>query len=127
MEMNEIEIVNAEFEKEDVEKNKGMAVLAYFSWLVIIPFIRVRKTSKFARFHINQGLVLTIVDTVYELLSMAIVKIVMNISTRMGLLVETTLDLCSIVFLILFIMGVVNAAKGKAKELPTFGKIRILK
>lgn len=127
MEMNEIEIVNAEFEKEDVEKNKGMAVLAYFSWLVIIPFIRVRKTSKFARFHINQGLVLTIVDTVYELLSMAIVKIVMNISTRMGLLVETTLDLCSIVFLILFIMGAVNAAKGKAKELPTFGKIRILK
>ena len=122
---NNLEVT--EYDREDIEKNKGMAVLSYFSLLVLIPFFRVRKTSKYARFHMNQGIVLTIVDTVYELLSYITVSIVMSISTRMGILVETTLDLISIVFLILFIMGIVNAASGKAKELPTFGKIRILK
>lgn len=127
MEIKENETVNAEFDKEDIVKNKGMAVLAYLSWLVLIPFFRVRKTSKFARFHINQGLVLAIAGTVYELLTKVVIEIIMNISVPMGVLVETTLDLCGVVFLILHIMGMINAARGKAKELPTFGKIRILK
>lgn len=119
-------VVN-ESENEDIKKNKGMAVLSYFSLLVLIPFFRVRKTSKYARFHINQGMVLTIVEAIYELLSYIAVTILMEFSTKTGILVETILDLCSIVFLILFIMGVVNAATGKMKELPTFGKIKILK
>ncbi len=127
MDENKIEISTAEFDKEDIAKNKGMAVLAYLSWLVLIPFFRARKTSKFARFHINQGLVLAIAGTVYELLAIIIVKAIMKISVRMGVLFETTLGLCGVVFLVLLIMGIVNAAKGKAKELPTFGKIRILK
>lgn len=127
MEIKENETVNAEFDKEDIVKNKGMAVLAYLSWLVLIPFFRVRKTSKFARFHINQGLVLAIAGTVYELLTKVIIEIIVNISVPMGVLVETILDLCGVVFLILHIMGIINAARGKVKELPTFGKIRILK
>ena len=122
---NNLEVT--EYDREDIKKNKSMAVLSYFSLLVLIPFFRVRKTSKYARFHMNQGIVLTIVEAIYELLSYIAVSIIMPISARMGILVETTLDLVSIVFLILFIMGVTNAASGKAKELPTFGKIRILK
>ena len=127
MESIENNIAKMEYDREDIEKNKGMAVLSYFSLLVLIPFFRVCKTSKYARFHMNQGIVLTIVAAIYELLSYIAVSMIMPISARMGILVETTLDLISIVFLILFIMGIVNAASGKAKELPTFGKIRILK
>ena len=127
MELNETNVVVPEYDKEDIEKNKGMAVLSYFSLLVLIPILRVRKTSKFARFHINQGLVLTAASAIYELLSYVAVSILMENSKKIGILVETTLDLCSIVFVILFIIGIVNAATGKAKELPTFGKIRILK
>ena len=127
MDFAETNLEVKEYDREDIEKNKGMAVLSYFSLLVLIPFFRVRKTSKYARFHMNQGIVLTIVEAIYELISYIAVSIIMPISARTGILVETTLDLISIVFLILFIMGIVNAASGKAKELPTFGKIRILK
>lgn len=50
------------FDRDDIAKNKGMAVLSYIWILFIIPLFAA-KDSKFARFHANQGLVLFIVDT----------------------------------------------------------------
>ena len=49
-----------EFEQEDIQNNKTMAILAYIGILVLIP-IFAAKESKFARFHANQGLVLLII------------------------------------------------------------------
>ena len=48
----------AEAENEaDIKKNKGMALLAYLSVLVVIPMV-FGQHSKFVRHHLNQGLLL---------------------------------------------------------------------
>ena len=51
----------AEYEPEDIEKNRILALFSYLSWLVLIPLIAA-KDSKFAKFHVNQGLVLAIAE-----------------------------------------------------------------
>ena len=113
-----------EYDPQDIEKNKVMAILAYFGILVLVP-IFAAKDSKFAKFHANQGLLVCILG------------IIVGIVYRILLKVATTLTMISLVGFIgmvlwifvgvLAIIGIVNAAKGQAKELPLIGKYRILK
>ena len=49
----------------DVQENKVMGILAYLSFLVLIPLFAA-KESPFARFHTNQGLVLAIGEIGYD-------------------------------------------------------------
>ena len=44
--------------KEDVEKNKTMAILAWF--IFFLPLLTDAKDSKFAKFHANQSLLVTL-------------------------------------------------------------------
>ncbi len=44
-------------EKEDVEKNKSMAILSYLWILFLIPLLN-KKNSRFCQFHAKQGAVL---------------------------------------------------------------------
>jgi uncharacterized membrane protein len=115
----------ADYNKNDIEQNKVMAVLAYLGILVIVPIIAAPK-SKFARFHSNQGLVLLISWIIYAIVYSIISTIVLAISWRLAFIV-TIIGLVSILLVILAIIGIINAATGKAKELPVIGKIRILK
>ncbi|MBR5426739.1 MAG: hypothetical protein IK118_00195, partial [Clostridia bacterium] len=63
-ELNNTPDTTAEFDPADVQANKAMGVLAYLSWLVLIP-IFAAKNSRFARFHANQGIVLAIAWTAW--------------------------------------------------------------
>lgn len=111
----------AQFDQQDIQNNKVMGVLAYLSWLIIIPLLAARE-SKFARFHCNQGLVLAIAET----LCWIVVKIFGGIPV-IGWILRIAVGLLDIAFLILAIMGIVNAASGKAKDLPLLGSFRLLK
>lgn len=115
----------AEFDQNDINQNKIMAILAYFGILVVIPILAA-KESKFARFHANQGLVLFIASAAYWIMLEIIKSIIVSISTGL-LLITTILGLTYLVFMVLGIMGIVNAATGKAKELPIIGKFSLLK
>lgn len=115
----------AQYDPADVEKNKAMGVLAYLSWLVLIP-IFAAKDSKFARFHANQGLVLLIASAIFGVVRWILSEILFAISWRLYF-VTIIISLLGLVFLALAIIGIVNAATGKAKELPVIGQIRILK
>ena len=109
--LNDTPDTTGSFDVDDVKANKGMAVLAYFWILVLIPIIA-RKDSPFARYHANQGLILLICSVISGLLGRI-----------WGLLGTITGIIC----FILFIIGIVNAANGRAKELPIVGKFRLLK
>ena len=115
----------SQYDPADVEKNKAMGVLAYLSWLVLIP-IFAAKDSKFARFHANQGLVLLIASAIFGVARWILSEILFAISWRLYF-VTIIISLLGLVFLALAIIGIVNAATGKAKELPVIGQIRILK
>lgn len=115
----------AEFEQQDIEKNKFMAILAYFGILVLIP-IFAAKDSKFARFHANQGLVLCIAAVIYSVAYSILSGVIVAISWRLYWLVSIV-GLLGLIFLVWFVLGIINAAGGRAKELPFIGHFRLLK
>ena len=110
-----------EFEQEDIASNKVMGILAYLSWLVLIPLFAA-KESKYARFHVNQGIVLAIV----EIISWVVFGLLGSIP-GIGWLFSIIGWLVSLACLGLAVFGIINVANGKAKELPLIGGIRILK
>lgn len=131
---NETDDTTSQFDPTDIQRNKGMAVVSYLGILVVIPILAASR-SRFARFHANQGLVLLIFSAAYGIvrsIAMGILWLVMggwatwpfNIAYH---IVNGATSLVGVLFFIFMILGIVNAAKGRAKELPVIGKIRILK
>lgn len=98
-----------------------MAVFAYLSWLVLIPIFGA-KGSRFARFHANQGLALAIAEIICWVVLGILVKLPL-----IGWIFGLVEGIFSLVCLIFAIIGIVNAANGRAKELPIVGKFQILK
>lgn len=101
------------FDKEDVEKNKTMAGLAYI--IFFLPLVAC-PDSAFGKFHANQALILLILGLGGS--------IVLSIIPILGWIL---LPVLSIFVLVLGIIGLVNGLGGKAKELPLIGKFRIIK
>lgn len=110
----------ASFDPEDIRQNKAMAILAYISWLVLIPLF-LAKNSKFARFHCNQGLILAIV----EIICWVVLGILGGLPL-IGWIFRLVNGILGIVFLLLAILGIVNVVNGRAKELPVIGSFKIL-
>ena len=114
-----------EYDPQDIDKNKVMAILAYFGILVFIP-IFAAKDSKFARFHSNQGLILLIAAFLYYIAYTILCTVILAISWRL-LWLTSIIGIIGLVFFVWFIIGIVNAAQGKAKELPFIGHFKLLK
>ena len=110
--LNNTKDTTDQFDKDDIEKNKVMGLLAYI--LFFIPLLAA-KDSPFARYHANQGLVLFLA---------AILSSVILIIPILGWIIAPIL---SIVITVLAVIGIINALNGKAKELPIIGKFKILK
>lgn len=99
----------------DAQKNKVVSILAYIWILFFLPLV-VCPQSPFGRFHANQGLVLFLVGTI----GAVILKFIPVVG-------GTLAWIYGVLMLILTIVGIVNAATGKAKELPVIGSIHLLK
>jgi uncharacterized membrane protein len=112
---------------KDAENNKGMAVVAYI--LFFIPLITGdHKKSPFVMFHTNQGAVLFITCVAVSVASSILTTILYRlylgfISIFIGLIAP----LVSIALFVLFIIGILNALKGRMNPLPVIGKITLIK
>lgn len=104
-----------EISQEEISSGKVMAVLSYLGCLMLIPLFAGRK-NKFSKFHLNQGLVLFVTNV--------LLSVIVNCIPKIGSILAVFV---SIVMLIFEIIGIVNAATGKVKELPLIGKIKIVK
>ncbi len=109
------------FDLNDIQQNKVMAILAYLSWLVLIPLFAA-KESKFARYHCNQGIMLAIAEIIVW-----VIFGILSIIPYVGFIFIVLNSLISLVCLVFAVTGIINAANGKAKELPFIGKFNILK
>lgn len=137
-ELNNTTDETADFDQKDINDNKGICVLAYLGPLVFVPMFA-RKNSKFARFHSNQGLTFMIASIAYSIIQnvlLAILRSIFPYNWNYGYLggrgiifdaLSTILSLVWIVIGILCVIGIINAASGKAKQLPLIGKIKFLK
>lgn len=94
--------------KADIDKNKTMAILAYF--IFFLPLLTDAKDSKFAKFHANQALLVTLIYIAGFVLTFLLI----------GFLVY-------ILGFVLWIMGIISAANGEMKRLPLIGNIEIIK
>ena len=111
-ELNNTADTTSEYDTQDIEKNKVMAVLAYI--LFFIPLLAA-KDSKFARFHTNQGLVLFLGGIIASVV--AVIPVI-------GWIIA---PIAGLVITVLAVIGILNALNGRAKELPVIGKFKILK
>ncbi len=91
--------------------NNGMAILAYLGILIVVPFLTEAKNDPFVKFHLKQGLALII----SELIAMVVVAVPI-----LGWMAAPIIWLFNVVMIIL---GIINAASGKEKELPIIGGI----
>ena len=112
----------SEFAQEDIDSNKGMAVLSYLGILFLVPLFAA-KDSMYARFHLNQGIILFIANIASGII-LGVSSIILIFIPFIGILVAQIIELAiSALVLILMIIGIVNAATGKAKKLPLIGNL----
>lgn len=112
--LNNTPDTTGQFDPNDIAQNKTTALLSYIGFLFLVPLLSA-KDSAFARFHANQGIVLFILEIVSGIL--VFIPII-------GGIISLVVWLVALVFAIL---GIVNAANGRAKQLPLIGGITILK
>ena len=93
----------------DVEAAKGTAWLSYLFILWLIPLLTMKENT-FAKFHVKQGIMLTILWVASSVL-MAIPII--------GWLADLVIWVFAI---IMMVMGIVNSLNGKYWQMPIVGK-----
>lgn len=106
---------------EDADKNKVFGILAYLGFFCFVPII-VAKDSPYAKYHANQGLVLFLAEIATMIITSALVFI-----PFIGIVVYFLHGALLIIFLVMSILGIVNAAAGKCVPLPVIGGVKILK
>ena len=109
----------AQFTPEEIEEGKGMAILAWIFW--IIPLLAARD-KRFAMFHTQQALTLWITIVVIYIAMWILTMLVSLISDTLTCIISILMFIPWIVFVVFWIMGLITAIQGKAKELPIIGK-----
>jgi uncharacterized membrane protein len=101
-----------------------MSILAYIGILVFIPLLTSRE-NKYVMYHTEQGLALFISWIVIWILFRFVDPILSNLIDIYFCGGSLIYSLVRLFLLVLLILGIINAAQGKIKELPgigTFGK-----
>lgn len=120
----------AQYHPQDIQDNKVMAALSYFGLLWLIPMFAA-KQSPFVRFHVKQGFLVICAQVVYEIIARILCSAIKVPKTAFGF-VEYYATPGFLIFILwifrlaiwaMAVLGVVNAVKGKAKELPFIGKL----
>lgn len=104
------------FDAADVQKYKVQAVLPYLiPILFFLPIVAGDKNSKFCKFHANQQLAWLIVGIV--------IGILMKVLSLIPVLGAICCSLLSLAVLVIVVMLMINAYKGKAIRIPFIGSI----
>ena len=97
------------------QNTKLYSVISYITWIGwLVAFFLSEKDDKLVRHHLNQALVINLIETVGTLL------------IRMGGLFAVIGEIVDIAVLILFIMGISRAAKLSDEPLPVIGNIHLI-
>jgi uncharacterized membrane protein len=109
----------ASITQADIEDGKMMAILAYIFFLV--PLLAARD-KKFAMYHTEQAIALWIVFIAIYIVITILNIIVSQISSSLACAVSILNLIPWLAYVVLWIMGLLNAIGGKVKELPVVGK-----
>ena len=104
---------------QDISSNRVFGILSYIGILWLVGLFAA-KDSRYTRFHVNQGIVLSIFVAAFNVATTILTVILSKI--HMGWLGSLTLSVGEIATMGLIAFGIVFAAKGRAKELPLIGR-----
>lgn len=99
----------------DTNNNKVMAILCYLGILWVVPLLTDHKNDPFVKFHINQGIILTIAWA-----ALFIVGLLIGLIPVLGPLVNWVARLA---LFVLSILGIMNAVNMEEKPLPVIGTL----
>ena len=109
----------ADFDAEDISKNKVFAMASYIlSYVGIIIALLAAPNSPYAEFHSRQALKLTIVDTLLLFIS---------IFFFWTILIPIAGIICYLIIFVVRIICFFQVASGKAKDAPIVGSLPFLK
>lgn len=118
---------------DDVKENKILALISYLGYIFFIPMI-VKPYSRYLRFHGNQGLTLCLYLIAVSIVSTVITSLIgIAGHASIGAAIAVTIinSIIALIFygsyIVLAVIGIYNAVKGYARELPVIGRIRILR
>ena len=101
---------------KSIEKNKMNAVLSYIGILILVPLLSEEaKKSPYAKFHMNQGLVLLVSG-----IALGVISIVPVLGWLVGFV-------GSIALFVIWIMALIGAVNGEMKRVPILGDIELIK
>ncbi len=120
--------------KSSISNVKIYKVLSYFGILWLIGLLCNEKENKELRFHVGQGMLVTILIIAIEIINSLIIANVF-VTTR-NLFYEytttsafgfTVMYLLRLIPTVLAVIGIINAFKDEQKELPVIGKYAFYK
>ena len=118
------------------QKNvKLYSILSYIGILWIVGVLVKEKHNKTVKFHVGQGMLLTIMSIAISIINRLVIANIFTTTNYIlgvpyttvsgfGVLIESALYL---VVFVLMIIGIVNAANGKEEELPVIGQFAFYK
>ncbi len=127
---------SSSYSKKEISNGKGMSMLSYV--IPLIPYF-LEKENKFVRYHAKQGMDLLLVAILYSIVYNILTSVI-RVNGSCGSLfgynlgnycritpwwVTYPLGIIGLCISIIAIMGIINASKGKAKDLPLINKLKI--
>ena len=102
------------------------ALLCYLSILLFIPLLKKEK-NEFVSYHVNQGLVLFIIEFIVGIVLAILGLILQFASPILYNVLLFIFAVFSLFFLICHVVGIINVCRHKQKKIPVFGEIKIYK
>lgn len=103
-----------------------LALLCYLSILLFIPLLK-KKKDDFVSYHVNQGLVLFIIEFIVGMVLAIIGLILQFASPIMYTVLLFVFAIFNLFFFICHIVGIIHVFCHKQKKIPVFGEIKIYK
>ncbi len=114
------EDITGSFDTDDIEKNKALSAIGYIPVLFLVPLL-VAPQSRYAKFHANQGLILTIASFVLGI-AQAVLCAIFGIMPFFREFVPVIIQaVVSVAILAYMVIGIIYAVQGRAKRLPIIG------
>jgi uncharacterized membrane protein len=116
----ESEDITGSFDTNDIEQNKVVSAIGYIPVLFLVPLLGASGSS-FAKFHANQGLILTISAVALGIARSVLCTIFGFLPILRNFIPDIISTIISVSILAFIAIGVINAMQGKAKKLPLIG------
>ncbi len=116
------------FKQKDIDENCSLAMISYIPFLFFVPMI-IKPCSGYLRYHGIQGLTMFLSFIVLEFFNIIMGAIFNSVLNEMPGIILTVIVtvIINLAVLLLISIGIANAVKGAARELPIIGKYKLLK